>query len=324
MGKLYFIINPKAKNGYSLKVWTKVERELNRKHISYEAFLTKYKGNGYEIAEKLVAESDGSLVTIAVVGGDGTLNEIINGVITYSNVRIGFIPAGSGNDYARGFQLPKKPLNALTFILREWKHEPMLTDVGKIVDEDGNDKYFINNMGAGLDGTISKQVNRSIVKKWLNKLSLGSLVYVYFLIKEVLFYKRTTVQLLIDGKQYEFPSTWFVTISNQPFYGGGMKIAPRAITDDGLLDIVVVHNLSRIKMLSVFVSVFWGGHTGFKEVKMMTGREISIHSSTPIEAHADGDYFSNTSLHIQACHQVLPVVTRGIQKDRGQKELKNA
>lgn len=324
MGKIYFIINPKAKNGYSLKVWTKVERQLKRQHISYEAFLTKYKGNGNEIAKTLVSESNGSLVTIAVVGGDGTLNEVINGVSSCPNVRIGFIPAGSGNDYARGVRLPKKPLNALAYFLREWKNEPKLTDLGKIVDENGNDKYFINNMGAGLDGTIAKLVNQSIIKKWLNKLSLGSLVYVYFLIKEVLFYKRTTVQLLVDGRQYEFPSTWFVTISNQPFYGGGMKIAPNAIIDDGVLDIVVVHNLSRVKMLSVFVSVFWGGHTGFKEVKMMTGREISIHSSTPIEAHADGDYFSNTSLHIQACHQVLPVVTRGIQKDRGQKELKNA
>jgi diacylglycerol kinase (ATP) len=322
MGKLYFIINPNAKNGYSLKVWAKVEKELKRQQIPYEAFLTAYKGNGAEIA-MLLARQEGE-VSITVVGGDGTLNEVVNGVISIPHVKVGFIPAGSGNDFARGFQIPRNPLHALSVLLRERKQEPRLTDVGRISRSSTEDMYFINNMGAGLDGLISKLANQSKMKKWLNKLSLGGLVYVYLLIKEILFYQPTDVQLTVDGITYDFPATWFVTVANQPFYGGGMQIAPNAKTDDGLLNIVIVHRLSRLKMLSVFVSVFWGGHVAFKEVKMLTGREIQIYSSTPMMAHVDGDYFAETPLQIQACQQVLPIITRGIRKDRGQKELKNA
>ncbi|WP_066057461.1 diacylglycerol/lipid kinase family protein [Robertmurraya korlensis] len=322
MGKLYFIINPNAKNGYSLKVWAKVEKELQRQKIPYEGFLTAYKGNGAEIARHL-AKQEGE-VLITVVGGDGTLNEVVNGVISMTNIKVGFIPAGSGNDFARGFQIPRNPLHALSVLLRQRKHEPKFTDLGRIAVDSKNDLYFINNMGAGLDGLISKLANQSALKKWLNQLSLGGLVYVYLLIKEILFYQTTDVQLTVDGITHEFPDTWFVTVANQPFYGGGMKIAPNAKTDDGLLNIIIVHRLSRLKMLSVFVSVFWGGHVAFKEVRMLTGREILIYSSTPMMAHADGDYFAETPLQIQACQQVLPMITRGIKKDRGQKELKNA
>jgi diacylglycerol kinase (ATP) len=322
MGKLYFIINPNAKNGNSLKVWAKVEKELKRQLISYEAYMTAYKGNGAEIAFRLAKQEVD--VTITVVGGDGTLSEVVNGVISIPNVQIGFIPAGSGNDFARGFHLPRNPLHALSVMLRERKHAPTLTDVGRITSESGQDQYFINNMGAGLDGKISMLANQSVMKKWLNHISMGGLVYAYLLIKTVIFYKRTDVQLMVDGVIYDFPATWFVTVANQPFYGGGMKIAPQAKTDDGLLNIIIVHRLSRLKMLSLFVSVFWGGHTAFKEVKMLTGQEILIHSSTPMLAHADGDSFAETPLQIQACQQVLPIITRGIKKDRRQKELKNA
>src|SRR5574342_31266 len=105
------------------------------------------------------------------------------------------------------------------------------------------------------------------MKALLNKLSLGRIVYVYFLLKKLFTYKTSTIDLSIDGKKHIFEQTWFVTVSNQPYYGGGVEIAPAAEPDDGLLNIAVVHQLSRLKLLLVFISVFWGRHIHFKEGK---------------------------------------------------------
>jgi diacylglycerol kinase family enzyme len=176
--------------------------------------------------------------------------------------------------------------------------------------DDLKEYYFINNMGAGFDATISYEVNHSGMKAILNKLSLGRLVYVYFLIKKIFTYKTSTIDLSIDGEKHIFEQTWFVTVSNQPYYGGGMKIAPVAEPDDGLFDITVVHQLSRWKLLLVFISVFWGKHIHFKEVKTYTGRDVSIDSPTALFVHADGEHIGITPLNINLQASAIEVLTR--------------
>jgi diacylglycerol kinase (ATP) len=309
MKQIYFIINPKARNGYSLKVWEKVETRLMDDKIPYLAFFTEYHGHAIKLAAQIVEENNEQKVIIAV-GGDGTISEVMNGIAKYDNITLGFVPGGSGNDFSRGFQIPANPEEALKVILRLMNEEVPSIDIGKITLKDDSEHYFINNMGAGFDAFISYEVNHSKTKAWLNKLSLGRLVYVYFLLKKLFSYKCTTIDLSIDGKRHILEQTWFVTVSNQPYYGGGMMIAPDAVPDDGFLDITVVHRLSRIKLLLVFISVFWGKHVHFKEVKTFKGQMVTIHSSSSLYVHADGEDIGFTPLNIHVQARTLKVLTR--------------
>jgi diacylglycerol kinase (ATP) len=319
MEQIYFIINPKARNGYCFKIWKKIEVQLEAEKVSYLAFFTEYPNHAQILANQIAIKNPNPKLIVAV-GGDGTMHEVMNGIIKYKNITLGFIPGGSGNDFSRGFHIPSDPVAALKVILRLSKKEGRLFDIGNIMMENHQDYFFINNMGAGFDAIISYEVNQSRMKALLNKLSLGRLVYVYFLLKKLFTYKTSTIDLSIDGNKHIFKQTWFVTVSNQPYYGGGMKIAPQAEPDDALLDITVVHQLSRLKLLLVFISVFWGKHVHFKEVKVFTGREISIQSDSTLYVHADGEHIGYTPLKIHLQTKAVRVKTR--RKCKGEADLK--
>jgi diacylglycerol kinase (ATP) len=309
MEQIYFIINPKAGNGHCLKIWERVEAILQSEQVSYMAFFTEYAGHAKKLAAQLSAKNNDNKLVVAV-GGDGTLHEVMNGTAEHNNITLGFIPGGSGNDFSRGFQIPADPVDALKVLLRLMKQKPTLIDAGKMTMQDQTEHYFINNMGAGFDALIAYKVNHSRIKSLLNKLSLGRLVYVYFLIKELFTYKTSTIQLSIDGEKHIFEKTWFVTVSNQPFYGGGMMIAPAAQPDDGLLDLTVVHGLSRLKLLLVFLSVFKGKHIFFKEVKTFKGRAVSIVSQTKMFVHGDGEHLGCAPINIDVRVRELEILSR--------------
>ncbi len=319
MKNIYFIINPKAKNGQCSKIWRKVEELLKAEKISYLAFFTEYPGHAKKIARQIAVSSEDPKIVVAV-GGDGSLHEVMNGIVKNKNITLGFIPGGSGNDFSRGFAIPARPEEALKVILSLINEEADMIDAGRMTIKDQSE-YFINNMGVGFDAVISYEVNQSRMKAMLNKIGLGRLVYVYFLLKKLFTYKPATIELTIDGKRHVFEQTWFVTVSNQPFYGGGMKIAPSAVPDDGILDITVVHQLSKWKLLLVFISVFWGKHIHFNEVKTYTGRLVSIQSAESLFVHGDGEHIGNTPVKIAIDSKALQVLTgRKMGKDATLKE----
>jgi YegS/Rv2252/BmrU family lipid kinase len=317
MKNIYFIINPQAKNGYCKKVWRSLEKILLEKKISYLAFFTKFPGHAKEIVQTIAGKTEGKRVIIVAVGGDGTMHEVINGAESFDHVHVSFIPAGSGNDFSRGFNIAKKPKQALIDLLDEIeKNYSAFIDLGKISIEEKNELYFINNMGAGFDAVIAKEVNTSKLKRIFNRLSLGKFVYVYFLLKNLFFYKPANIELKVDGIDYSFRSAWFVAVSNQPFYGGGMKISPSASPVDGKLNITVVHQLSKIKLLFVFMTVFWGGHTRFKEVTSLTGKTVQVFSNMPLFVHADGEDIGCTPVTITTCQKHMPVILNGMKNEK--------
>ncbi|MBT2683968.1 diacylglycerol kinase family protein [Bacillus sp. ISL-37] len=309
MEKIYFIVNPNAKNGSCREIWRNIEIELGSLEIPYLAFFTEYPGHAQELAEAISRKADGKPAVIVAVGGDGTLHEVVNGAASYSNVTVGFIPGGSGNDFSRGFAIPKKSVDALSLIVDKSKCHTTEIDIGKIQHKELQKTYFMNNMGVGFDAAVAKDSNESRMKQLLNRFSLGRLVYVYILVRKLLTFRTIPIEVTIDGKVYKYSNAWFVTISNQPYYGGGMKIAPAALPDDGILDITVVHRISRLKLLLVFVSVFWGKHTMFREVEQFTGKSITVESTEEVLAHADGEAIGHTPLKIQACPKVLKILS---------------
>lgn len=309
MEKIYFIVNPNAKNGNCGKIWRNIEAELKRQDIPYLAFFTERPGHGKELAGTIANKVNGRQATIATVGGDGTLHEVVNGAASYPNITVGFIPGGSGNDFSRGFSIPKKAVDALHLLIDQRHSSPIEIDIGKIKHKELHKTYFMNNMGVGFDAAVAKESNESRMKVLLNRISLGRLVYVYILVKKLLTFRTIPIQVTVDGKQHQYDAAWFVTVSNQPYYGGGMKIAPAALPDDGILDVTVVHRISRWKLLLIFISVFWGKHTKFDAVEQFTGKSIIIDSPEGVLAHADGEAIGQTPLKIQACPKALRILT---------------
>lgn len=302
---LLFIVNPAAKNGKAIKVWRKLEKNLLKQSVEYKVYFTKGQKDAVQYVKSYL-ENTKEPVTFVAVGGDGTIHEVINGIYTFQHGIIGYIPAGSGNDFGRGFPIPSNPMK--WFSSKEiHKLKKKWFDLGVFNGGRGSG-VFINNLGMGFDAKVATQVNRSKVKHFLNRLSLGKLAYVYFLIKELFLFKPGTLTVKVDGKTEQFHRAWFATVCNQPYFGGGMKLSPESKPDDGELEVVVVHNISRYKILFLFMTVFWGGHTKLKEVAILKGKDIRIEGEKGLPVHADGEYIGEGPIQISANRGSVPII----------------
>lgn len=311
MKKLFFIVNIKAGNGRCIKIWDKMKAELDRQNINYRSFFTKYPKHAEEITKQIATMFDEKIEAIIAVGGDGTIHEVINGLVEFPSITIGYIPAGSGNDFSRGFSIPKSPQQALSFILKNKQKKGVLHDIGKFkIGGLTKPHYFVSNLGTGFDAAVVKLTNESKMKKYLNKVKLGSLAYVGAVVRALFTYESTEMTVSINGNTTTYENVWFVTISNQKYYGGGMKIAPSANTKDGQFDIIIVHNVSRLKLLLVFGSVFLGKHTRFKEVIQEKGSIISIDSDRKMLVQADGELVGKGPLKVAVEHRKMPFLVK--------------
>ncbi|OYD08933.1 diacylglycerol/lipid kinase family protein [Paludifilum halophilum] len=268
-----FIVNPVAGNGRGRKVWSQVEQTLQRKQIPYHVRFTERPGHAGEIARS--DASRGDLTAIVAVGGDGTVHEVGNGLVG-TQVPVGFIPAGSGNDFSLAQEIPDDPGKALERVL---EHRVRRVDTANI-----GGRTMIGFAGIGFDGRVAQTVNRFPFKHWLGRLNyvLGALqVWVGF--------RPIEVSLTVDGKPYDYSAVWLIAITNTPYYGGGMKICPHACHDDGQLDICCVNNLSRNEFLRIFPSVFKGKHISHPSVTLLRGKEITLSSESQLAMHVDGE-----------------------------------
>ncbi|WP_169891115.1 diacylglycerol/lipid kinase family protein [Litchfieldia alkalitelluris] len=289
MKKYFFIVNRFAAGGKSLKVWEKIKQQLEEQQIQFRTFFTNTDRHAEELAKQIANIHHEHIEAIIAVGGDGTIHEVVNGLVNYPNIKVGYIPSGSANDFSRGFQIPRSPLHALGTILSKTQKVSKI-DVGKIkLDERSRHFYFVNSVGVGFDAEVSKIVNQSKMKKYLNKLHLSSFIYIGALVSQLFNYKVSNVHLTIDNQDFHYEKVWFVTVSNQRFYGGGMKISPKANPFDGLLNITVIHCLSPLQILLLFSTVFIGKHTLIKGVDSHIGKEIKIVPDRKLPLHADGE-----------------------------------
>jgi diacylglycerol kinase (ATP) len=299
MKKLIFIVNPKAKNGKALGTWRKVKARLDARNVPYEAYFTKYPNHSPRLVKEILAHHKLQQTVIVAIGGDGTVHEAINGLVGSENVAFTTIPAGSGNDFARGFHLSFDVKQATEQILQLLHTDGQPVDIGEYKCSQYQKGYFVNNIGAGLDALIAKKANESRLKKWLNKLNVGNIIYVFYFLKEIMTYRPVHVRITVDETEYEFSNTWLVAVCNQPYYGGGMKISPQSNYNDGLLDLVVISNIPRYQLITLFASVFWGGHTGLDGVTVLRGKEFHIESERPLFIQADGETVGNTPFHVR-------------------------
>jgi diacylglycerol kinase (ATP) len=299
--KMYiFIINSVSGNGKALKVWKQIKIELEKQKVQYRSFFTKHAGHAEEIAEQVAELHQDKIESIIAVGGDGTIHEVINGLEAYPKVSVGYIPGGSGNDFARGFLIPKSPLKALKKILSEQGRRPKRYDMGRyqFLSRKKAERFFVNGLGIGFDGEVAKVTNESGYKAFLNRIKCGGLAYTISLVRLLFSYEPREIEVHIDGVEKRFSGVWLVAISNIAYYGGGMKISPHAKPNDGKLNLCIVHQLSKWKLLFIFSTVFFGKHIRFRGVTLLEGREIEVRSVKPMTIHADGEIIGTTPISI--------------------------
>lgn len=287
-----FIVNPVSGNGRGRRIWSKVEGWLTRDQIPHEVYFTDSAGHAVKLARSLIERT--GLQAVVAVGGDGTVHEVGNALVD-TKIPLGYIPAGSGNDFAQAQRIPTQPEKALHRVL---KNEIQHIDTARV----GN-RFLIGFGGMGFDGKVAEMVNDSPLSR-----RLGRFAYLLGFLKALRHYRPARVTLSMDGNEQVFEKVWLVAICNQPNYGGGMNICPGALHNDGILNLCCVHGLSKRQLVKLFPSVYKGRHVSHPSILLQEGRRITLHSDPPLLIHADGEIIGETPLSIEICPESLAVL----------------
>lgn len=285
----HFIVNPHSRTGKAKKLWEKIKAELQNRGVKYTAYFTEYPGHATKLAKSICASWDG-IKQIVIVGGDGTANEVINGLSGYPDILLGYIPVGSSNDLARGLGLPKNPMTALQHILSPKRYQ--YVDHGILSYYDGTaPKRFGVSAGIGYDADVCYEALTSRLKLFLNRLGLGKLTYILIAVKQIISNRPVDVEALIDGRQKRFfKKAVFLAAMIQKYEGGGLPMAPTADNSDGKFAVCAVSNLPKWKMFLVMPSIFFGKHVMIKGVEIINCTTIELKASEPMVLHTDGEY----------------------------------
>lgn len=283
--KYHFIVNPKARTGMGEMVWKMLEPELKKRQVPYQCFLTSRKKHAELIAEQITA--DGQEHILVVLGGDGTVNEVVNGIRQPEKVTLGYIPIGSSNDFARGLNIPKDPVSALNIILDPKNIINM--DLG-VMEGAGRRRRFAVSAGIGFDAAVCHEVCVSRWKVLLNRIGLGKLSYAVVALDRLK--KDRPVKMTVtlpDGTEQVFERTYFAAFMNLPYEGGGFKFCPEASPSDGEIDVIIAHGVPVIKLLFLLPLAFAGKHVGFRGVTILRCTKIQAETAVPLPLHTDGE-----------------------------------
>lgn len=293
----YFIVNLTSRTGKARKIWIEVERELNKRKVPYEAYITEHEGHARELADAVCTKGmaykqehgQEEKVCLVVVGGDGTANEVVNGMHHFEDIYFGYIATGSGNDLGRGLGISKDPMVALDGILNAGEVYPM--DLGLVTDEQGTSSRFTISSGIGIDADVCKAALTSKLKVFLNYLGLGSLTYVLLTVKALFTMPTTEVTATFDGTTKKKISRMiFVAGMNHPWEGGGVPMAPRANPQDGKLSVCCVYGIPRWRAFFLLPLLVKGKHEGIKGFEIIDCESYELHLKNPMVVHGDGEY----------------------------------
>lgn len=285
-----FIVNPVAGKNKGAKAVPFIHKIMEEKGVAYKIIQTTKKGDAKGIATEAVNQG---YSTIVAVGGDGTVQEVLNGIVG-SSATLGIIPSGTGNDFSRALHLPEDLHEALEII---FQGKTQKIDLGKT-----NGLYFMNFASVGLDAAIAFEANR--IKEYVS----SKLAYVMAAIKEIATFQSRKIEFLIDNQKMS-ADVMMITVCNGNYYGGGMKVAPKASLKDGFFDVYVIKKINKLKLLFLFPTIFSGKHVKYKEVSFYRAKKVKITSENQLKVNADGELINSNSLEFEILQQQLEVIT---------------
>lgn len=301
------ILNPQAGNGKAKKIFQQLQKQNFFREGTYQLFVTEYEGHLEKIAEQIaqLATKGAKIELIIVIGGDGTMNELVNAMpMRLRDIPITYIPGGTGNDLARGIGLTGTPEEIMQRIINK-QRKPQRYWLGRYTTVEEGTRYFVNCLGFGFDAVVARCANQSGLRRMLAPLRLQKLIYIFALFRELFAYKPITVTLELDGKQQHFERVLFLTVNNHPYFGGGMKINPQANNNGNQLSLIVVDMLPKWKILALFGIVFFGLHVHLKEVHLLDAATIVIKSKKKLPYQVDGEIYYTKQTTITIAEQPI-------------------
>ena len=266
------IINPVAGKGKTARKIPVLKKIIeNQDKAIFDLYFTEYHEHAIKLSQQHARDYD----AVLAMGGDGTVNEVLRGILGTDTV-MGIIPEGRGNDFARCINFSENVQQTLDTIL---DFHTMVIDVGKI-----DNNYFMNGVGIGFDGYVNM---RNQKRKWLT----GPFSYYYTLLESLLMWKTMDMTIAIDGHEIPADSVFLAAIGNGNYCGGGLNLNPFAKIDDQLLDICVVNDISKLKIIRNLKRLKDGTINNLAEVTIRKGKTIKIISNDLMPIHYDGEMF---------------------------------
>jgi diacylglycerol kinase (ATP) len=279
--KYHFILNPVAGRGKAYHAIKKIRSMLREFIIDHKISITDAPLHATELAKESLMSED----VVVAVGGDGTINEVINGLVN-SKKRLGILPLGSGNDFAKATHIPSNMQDAISVII---SNKRKLIDIGKVITSNQNVnklnsstvRYFINGVGIGFDASVAYHSSKIKVLR-------GLPLYFTSIIKALLTYRTPNFSLHLDG--IDFKNRYFlIAIGNGQCAGGGFYLTPDAILNDNVFDVCYVDELNLYEIIKIFPSVLKGLHGKYEKVHFVQAKAISVESCDRFFVHADGE-----------------------------------
>jgi len=264
----YFIVNPVSGRGRGKIFGEKLKERLKNTSLDYQIVFSDSPGDAVKLAERAAAK----FKTIVAVGGDGTMNEIVNG-IAGSDAVLGLIPVGSGNDFVKAVNIPIDFDEAFEVLMRGKKRK---IDLGK-----ANDRYYHNGLGIGFDAWV---VNTSLKVKRLR----GNAIYLYSVLRTLMSYTPVPLELYFNGSLHA-DDFFMITVGNGVSLGGGFYLTPDAEIDDGLFDLCLIQNMPVVSILKNLLKVYSGTHKDDPRVEIVRTDHLEIEAKQPFAAHVDGE-----------------------------------
>jgi len=269
----FVIVNPRSAAGRTQRDWPLIERALRSAYPHMTLAITRKPGDATQLVRHALNEGHHEILA---VGGDGTINEAVNGFFdadgpVVPDAVFGFVTSGTGGDFRKTFGLESGYAAAIARL----KDAPIRAiDVGRLscLTPDGKPtvRYFANISSFGLSGAVVNAVNRARIAKLFG----GKFAFGFHSARTMLSYRERAVRIRIDGDFDEITPVSVVAVANGQFFGGGMRVAPRAQPDDGMFDIVILGGLSKAQALAEMQKIYTGEHLKSRGVRSLRGRKI--------------------------------------------------
>lgn len=307
----HIIVNPASRSGKGKTIWAQsVEPALKKENISYQVYFSNAAGDVSKIAKQITSTATDCPLQMIVLGGDGTVNELLQGINPLSDITLGYIPTGSSNDLARDLGIPKNPTEALHMILSSPQSHSI--DMGQVTFSDGSVRRFAVSCGIGFDAAVCEEVLHSKLKSILNKIGLGKLTYLGIALKQLFAAPEVTCTLTLDQEPpLEISHCLFITGMLHRFEGGGFQFCPTAVDNDGKLNICAVGSIPKWLILLALPTAFWGKHYLFSGINAYETGSYHIKASEPLWIHTDGEVCQKSdSFTVECFSSNLRLITR--------------
>ena len=300
----FAIVNPNAGQGKGAKDWERISKLLSKYQVKFEARFTQYKKHAIDIARDCIQEGYRRIIA---VGGDGTMNEAINGCFLQEScptkeIIAGMITVGTGNDWGKMFGVPVDYEGAIKLIS---ENNSKLQDTGVVYYYHGinrEKRYFINIAGLGFDAVVVRRTN---IQK--DKGRKGKLLYFWNLLSSLISYKHTRTEVVIDGKKIS-EKVFTISLGIGKYSGGGMMQTPNALADDGLLDITIIKKISKGNVIRSLKMLYNGTILEHPLTEGFTGKDIQVDADPLIHVEADGETLGHSPIEFKIIPRSIKVI----------------